>query len=72
MHRMTFPSTAQVSLDAAGVLTDRAAKMEGGGHPKIPMHGLLAPSTMHSSVREGEGVERVKMLSRGIYRNLAG
>lgn len=31
MHRMTFPSTAQVSLDAAGVLTDRAAKMEGGG-----------------------------------------
>lgn len=50
MHRMTFPWTAQVSLDAAGVLTDRAAKMEGGGDPKIPMHGLLAPSTMHSSV----------------------
>lgn len=31
MHRMTFPPTAQVSLDAAGALTDRAAKMGGGG-----------------------------------------
>lgn len=51
MHRMTFPSIAQVSLDAAGMLTDRAAKMEWGwGHPKIPMHGLLAPSTIYSSV----------------------
>lgn len=50
MHRMTFPSTAQVSLDAAGALTDRAAKMGGeGGGPKIPMHGLLAPSSTHSS-----------------------
>lgn len=27
MHRMTFPSTAQVSLDAAGAPTDKAAKM---------------------------------------------
>lgn len=41
MHRMTFPSTAQVSLDAAAALTDGAAKM---GEGKIPMQGLLAPS----------------------------
>lgn len=43
MHRMTFLSTAQVSLDAAGVLTDRAAKMEGGGTPKYQCMGFWLP-----------------------------
>lgn len=66
---------AQVSLDAAGVLTDRAAKMEGGGTPKYQSMGFWLPPQcilQSSKWREGEGVERVKMLSRGIYRNLAG
>lgn len=31
MHRMTFPLTAQVSLDAAGALTDGPAEMGGEG-----------------------------------------
>lgn len=59
MYRMTFPSTAQVSLDAAGTLTDGRGGTQNG-------HGLLAPR------KRGKGVERVKMLSPGIYHNLAG
>lgn len=76
MHRMTFPLTAQVSLDAAGALTDGPAEMGGeGGHPKYHCMGFwLHPQpVLHSSKRrEGKGVERVKMLSPGIYHNLAG
>lgn len=33
MHRLTFPLPAWVSLDAAGMLTDRAAGT-GGKYPK--------------------------------------
>lgn len=51
MHRVTFPTPARVSLDAAGVLTDGAAETAGmeeggggwreGGKPKIPVHQVF-------------------------------
>ncbi len=40
MHRMTFPTPARVSLDAAGMLTDGAAE-KGGEIPKIPEYQLF-------------------------------
>lgn len=52
MHRMTFPLTAQVSLDAAGALTDGPAEMGGeGGDPKYHCMGFwLHPQpVLHSS-----------------------
>lgn len=41
MHRVTFPTPARVSLDAAGVLTDGAAAETGGEIPKIPVQRLF-------------------------------
>lgn len=73
MHQVTFPTPAPVSLDAAGVLTDGAAET-GGKKPKIPAQQvfLLPHAFRHSSPwKEGEGGERVEMLSRGLYHKLA-
>lgn len=54
MHRVTFPTPAWVSLDAAGVLTDGAAEMEGGGYPKYQRTNsffFLVPSSFFKMKR---------------------
>lgn len=76
MHRVTFPTPAWVSLDAAGVLTDGAAETEGGGGvPKIPAHQLFLlprPFVILQNEKKVKVWERVEMLSRGFYHKLAG
>lgn len=73
MHQVTFPASAQVSLDAAGGLTDKNG--EGVGATKIPAHQLfLLPHPFlilqnEKKVKEEKG--RVEMLSRGFYHELA-
>lgn len=55
MHRVTFPTPAWVSLDAAGVLTDGAAETEGGGgYPKYQRTNsffFLVPSSFFKMKR---------------------
>lgn len=74
MHQVTFPTPAPVSLDAAGVLTDRAAET-GGKKPQIPaQQEFLLPHAFHHARpwKDGEGWrEKVEMLSRGLYHKLA-
>lgn len=55
MHRVTFPTPARVTLDAAGVLTDGAG---GGGDTQNTSAPTLSSSSslLHSSKwKEGEG-----------------
>lgn len=73
MHRVTFPTPARVSLDAAGVLTDGAA--ETGEIPKIPAHQLFLlphPFFILQNKKKVTVGEKVEMLSRGFYLKLAG
>lgn len=50
---------AQVSLDAAGVLTDRAAKMEGGGGPQNTK--AWAFGSRHNAFFSLQNEEKVKV-----------
>lgn len=49
---------AQVSLDAAGVLTDRAAKMEGGGPQNTK---AWAFGSLHNAFFSLQNEEKVKV-----------
>lgn len=69
---VTFPTPAQVSLDAAVVLTDRAAETE--AIPKIPTHQLfllLHPFFILQNEKKVKVGERAEMLSQGFYLELA-